>query len=131
MFSTPGTGFQVSANAGVAPIEFDNLDPTYSGTFGVFSAQKLFTALGSNIVDVNFLVPGTATAALTRGFGAVFTDVDLANTTSITYFDANGASLGTWFAPALVGSQTPTPKLPGRPPSARRTFIDHYRTQDG
>ena len=106
VFSPPGWGSLVRATAGGAPVEFDNIDPTYSGTFGVFSAQRLFTTLGSNIVDVNFLVPGTATAALTRGFGAVFTDVDLANTTSITYFDANGASLGTWFAQALVGSQT-------------------------
>ena len=106
VFSTPGTGFQVSANAGVAPIEFDNIDPSYSATFGVFSPQKLFTATGSNVVDVSFLVPGTATAAATRGFGAVFTDVDLANTTSIQFFDVGGLSLGTFFAPALVGSQT-------------------------
>src|SRR5205814_6387589 len=33
VFSTPGTGFQVSANAGIAPIQFDNIDPTYSQTF--------------------------------------------------------------------------------------------------
>ena len=106
VFATPGTGFQVSANAGAAPIEFDNIDPSYSATFGVFSPQRLFTALGSNIVDVNFFLAGTTTAALTRGFGAVFTDVDLANSTSLTFFDVNGASLGTFFAPGLVGSQT-------------------------
>src|SRR4051812_24127772 len=54
VFSTPGTGFQVSANAGVAPIEFDNVDPTYSATFAPFTPQRLFTALGSNVLDVNF-----------------------------------------------------------------------------
>ncbi len=106
VFSTPGTGFQVSANAGAGPTGFGNIDPSYSTTFAAFTPQRLFTALGSNVVDVSFFAPGTATAALTRGFGAVFTDVDLANTTSITYFDANGLSLGTFFAPGIVGSAT-------------------------
>jgi hypothetical protein len=32
------------------------------------------------------------------GFGAVFSDVDLAATTSIEYFDPNNNSLGTFFA---------------------------------
>ena len=88
VFSTPGTGFQVSANAGgVTPIEFGNIDASYPSTFAPFSPQRLFTALGSNILDVNFFVPGTTTAAVVRGFGAVFTDVDLDNTTSIQFFD--------------------------------------------
>jgi len=49
---------------------------------------------------VNFFVPGSTTAALTKGFGAVFTDVDLANTTSLMFFDASNVSLGTFFVPA-------------------------------
>src|SRR6476659_8611043 len=49
VFSTPGTGFQVSANAGIAPIQFDNIAPTYSQTFEPFSPQRLFTSLGSNV----------------------------------------------------------------------------------
>ena len=106
VFSTPGTGFQVSAAPGVAPVEFDNINATYSSTFGVFSAPRLFTALGSNIVDVNFFVPGSTTSALSRGFGAVFTDVDLANATSISLFDATNTSLGTFAVPPLPGSET-------------------------
>ena len=106
VFSGPGTGFQVSANSGVAPIEFDNINPTYSGLFAVFSAQRLFTALGSNIVDVNFFVAGTTIPGATTGFGAVFTDVDLANTTSIQYFDLNNVSLGTFFVSNFVGNET-------------------------
>ncbi len=106
VFSTPGSGFQVSANAGVAPIQFNNIDLSYSATFEPFSAQRLFTALGSNVVDVSFFVPGTNIPAATRGFGSVFSDVDLANTTSIQYFDAAGASLGTFFVPAASGSET-------------------------
>jgi hypothetical protein len=106
VFSTPGTGFQVSANAGIAPIQFDNIDPTYSQTFEPFSPQRLFTSLGSNVVDVDFFVPGTAIPATTNGFGAIFSDVDLAFTTSIELFDTHSNSLGTFFVPATPGSET-------------------------
>jgi VPDSG-CTERM motif len=106
VFATPGTGFQVSANAGIAPVQFDNIDPTYSQTFEPFSPQRLFTSLGSNIVDVNFFLPGTNTPALTNGFGAVFGDVDLADTTSIQLFDKSSNSLWTFFVPATAGSET-------------------------
>jgi len=99
VFSTPGTGFEVSGNAGVAPIEFDNINATYSGIFQTFSAQRLFTPIGSNVMDVNFFVPGSGTASYTSAFGAVFADVDLANTTSLQFFDTNNISLGTFFVP--------------------------------
>ncbi len=99
VFSTPGTGFQVSANAGVAPVRFGNIQPSYSAEFQVFSPQRLFTALGSNVVDVNFFLAGTPVPAGVSGFGAVFTDVEIANSTSIQVFDLAGASLGTFFAP--------------------------------
>jgi hypothetical protein len=106
VFATAGTGFQVSANAGIAPIQFDNIDPTYSQTFEPFSPQRLFTSLGSNVMDVNFFLPGTNTPALTKGFGAIFSDVDLANTTSIQLFDKSLNSLGTFVVPATAGSET-------------------------
>lgn len=106
VFSTPGTGFQVSANAANPPIEFGNINVTYPGLFATFSAQRLFTSLGSTITDVTFFVPGSATPAFTRGFASVFTDVDLANTTSLQFFDVFGASLGTFFAPAAQGNET-------------------------
>ena len=99
VFSTPGSGFQVSGNAGVAPVRFDNINATYSATFVAFSAQRLFTALGSTIVDVNFFVPGNVTPATVTGFGSIFTDVDNASVTSIEYFDRNNVSLGSFFVP--------------------------------
>src|SRR5947207_277060 len=104
VFTTPGTGFQVSANTvnpSATPVEFGNINATYPGLFQTFSPQRLFTALGSNSLDVNFFVPGSTTPALTRGFGSVFTDVDLANTTSIEFFAANNTSLGTFFVPSV------------------------------
>jgi PEP-CTERM motif len=112
IFSTPGTGFQVSGAATdngpgqPAAANFGNIDPSYTNTFATFSAPRLFTSLGSNITDINFFVPGTDTPALTTGFGAVFSDVDLANATSIQLFGVGHSLLGTFFVPNLTGNQT-------------------------
>jgi hypothetical protein len=105
VFSTHGTGFQVSANAGVAPIEFDNINPTYSRLFTTFSQQRLFTPLGSNIMEVRFFVPDSSTPATTNGFGAVFTDVDRPGT-RIEYLDEHGRRLARFEVPASPGRET-------------------------
>jgi len=99
VFSTPGSGFQVSGNAGIAPINFSNIDPSYAANFQPFSPQRLFTALGSSITDVNFFVPGTTTPGYVSAFATIFTDVDVASSTSIQFFDLSNVSLGTFFAP--------------------------------
>lgn len=102
LLTTAGTGFQVSANAAnptSTAVRFGNINSQFPDKFTVFSPQRLFTALGSNIVDVNFVVPGSNTPAGVSGFGSVFTDVDLGNTTSIQYFSASNTSLGTFFVP--------------------------------
>lgn len=107
VFTTPGTGFQASADASnptSTSIEFGNIDPAYPGLFATFSAQRLFTAIDSNVVDVGFFVPGDAQDALSRGFGVVFSDVDASNTTSVSYFGATDNLLGTFFA-AVSGGQ--------------------------
>jgi hypothetical protein len=109
VFSTPGSGFQVSGNAadvGNPPVEFGNIDPIYPTFFAPFSSPRLFTALGSTLTTVDFFVPGSNTTALVSGFGVVFSDVDQANTTSIQYFDRNNSSLGTFFAPSFAGNET-------------------------
>ena len=106
VFSTPGTGFQVSATAASGtPVEFGNINVTYPTIFSTFSAQRLFTALGSKVVDVTFFVPGSTTPATTSGFGAVFTDVDLFAETSIQFFDQTDTSLGVYSVPELAGSE--------------------------
>jgi hypothetical protein len=107
VFSTPGTAFQVSATAASGtPIEFGNINATYPEIFSTFSPQRLFTAVGSNITDVSFFLPGSTTPALTRGFGSVFTDVDLAGSTTIQLFGAGNVNLGTFSVPAISGDQT-------------------------
>ena len=83
VFSTPGTGFLVSANSGGStPILFG-----FPNEFQTFSAQKLFSAVNSNITDVQFFLPGTSTATTTSAFGLVFVDVEVANSTRLDFFD--------------------------------------------
>ena len=97
LFTTPGTGFVQAPPAGLGTT-FSN--PTYETTFQPFSPLRLFAVVGSNVMDVTFTVPGPpGNPAVVSGFGAIFADVDLANTTSLQFFDINGASLGTFFAP--------------------------------
>jgi uncharacterized repeat protein (TIGR01451 family) len=109
VFSTPGTGFQVSGATGdsgagqPAAARFGNIQPTYTANFQTFSPQRLFTAIGSNVTDVNFFLAGSATPGFSSGFGAVFTDVERANATSIEFFNQNGASLGKQFVPTSPG----------------------------
>ena len=88
VFETPGSGFKVSANSGSAtPVRFGSINPSFPNSFSVFSSHKLLTAIDSNIVDVRFFVPGTNQPGAVRGFGSVFTDVDLAGPTTIEFFD--------------------------------------------
>ncbi len=97
LFTTPGTGFVQAPPSGLATT-FAN--PTYETIFQTFSPLRLFAVVGSNQLDVTFTIPGfPGEPALTSGFGAVFTDVDLANTTSLEFFDINDLSLGIFFAP--------------------------------
>jgi hypothetical protein len=97
VFTTPGTGFLVSANAGQAT-------PTLFGfpnDLQAFSPQRLFTAVNSNITDVSFFLPGTTTAATTTAFGAVFVDVEVAEQTTLQFFDLHNQLL--FSRSALVG----------------------------
>lgn len=93
VFFTPGTGFAVSADADNptnTPILFGDLHRAAPLRFAVFSPQRLFTALGSNIVETTFFVPGSATPATVSGFGSVFTDVNRADSTKIEFLNVNG-----------------------------------------
>jgi len=124
LFTTPdGTGF-VQAPPAADPVQFppgglaglfDN--PTYRLIFTAFSPLRLFSAIGSNITEVDFFVPGGGNKrATTTGFGAVFTDVDQPDgsepdkkhedqcgSTLIEYFDADCELLFRSFVPASPG----------------------------
>jgi hypothetical protein len=101
VLSTPGTALMISAdsdNPAGAPPRFGNLNDSYSNIFTTFSGERMFSPVGSNIVDLEFFVPGTKAPAVVRGFGAVYADVDTDHT-AFEYFDAAGNSLGQFKTP--------------------------------
>jgi plastocyanin len=100
-FTTPGEGVQASAdsdNSTGTAVRFGHINPTYTDIFTTFSEERLFSPIGSNVVDLTFFVPGTTTPAVVNGFGAVYTDVDTEHT-AFEYFDADGNSLGQFETP--------------------------------
>lgn len=104
VFSTPGTGVQVSAdsnNPSGAATSFGNINPTYTQIFPPFSAERVFSPIGSNVVDLRFFVPGSNTPAVVQGFGAIYIDVDKQENTAFEYFDINDKSLGVFATPYL------------------------------
>ena len=112
IFSTPGdaaAAFQVSAKSGNptnTPVRFGNLNANYTNIFSTFSPERLFTALSTtgNVTDVTFFLPGTSVPATVSGFGSVFTDVDLATSTKIQYFDSANGLLVEQNVPASAGN---------------------------
>jgi hypothetical protein len=103
ILQTPGRGVQVSAKAGnpskTRP-NFAHINPTYEKIFKPFSGERMFSPIGSNVVNLTFVVPGSKTPAAVRGFGAVYIDTDLPHT-SFQYFARNGRSLGTFPVPVM------------------------------
>jgi hypothetical protein len=94
VFTTPGTGFRNDS------LRFAEVEPTYAGQFDTFSPTKIFSPVGSSIMDVHFQVAGSPTAALVSGFGVIFSDVDREGSAKLELFDRTGKSLGVFNAPA-------------------------------
>lgn len=85
-----------STSASGVPIRFGNINAAYPATFQTFSAQRLFMARNTHIMEVNFVVPGTKIPATVSGFGVVFADVDSAtggNRSLIRVFGPDGRQL--------------------------------------
>lgn len=102
VLETPGDNVAVSAdsdNPEGAAVRFGDVNPAYADEFKTFSEERLFSPIGSNVVDLSFNIPGTDTPAVSRGFGAVYTDIDRVENTAFEYFDADGESLGKFAAP--------------------------------
>jgi len=93
LFTTRGTGFRVSDNG------FTDVNAEYAGEFNVFSPPRLFVPIGSDAMDVDFVVAGSSTPAHVTGFGVVFADVGRPHSTTVEYFDADGKRLLTVAAP--------------------------------
>jgi hypothetical protein len=116
LFTTDGTGFVQAPPAGLADVNVFN-NPTYGTIFKAFSLSRLFSAIGSNITEVDFFVPGGGNIPATvTSFGAVFTDVDQpdgsgpgkkqgnrGDSTLMEYFGADGELLFSSLVPASPG----------------------------
>jgi hypothetical protein len=115
LITTPdGVGFVQATPEGLAT-QFNN--PSYANIFHTFSQFRLFSPIGGKVTDVDFFLPGGGNIpATTKGFGAVFTDVDLPDgsgpgekhgnrksSTLIEYFGSNGELLFSSFVPASPG----------------------------
>jgi hypothetical protein len=106
IFTTNGTGFlQAPISAGTDNLS-DVFGVDYSTTFQFFSQLRLFVPVGSNVTEGDFSIPGTSGAipAGTRAFGAVFTDVDLPDETTIELFGPGGVLLASAAVPAAPGN---------------------------
>jgi hypothetical protein len=116
LFVTPGTGFVQAPPSGLATT-FAN--PSYENVFQPFSPGRLFSSIGSNVTVVTFFVPGSAgrLVATTRGFGAIFSDVDLPDgsgpagkrgnrksSARVEYYGLDGRLLYSSFVPASPGT---------------------------
>ena len=100
LFSGLGTGFRVDSSA------FGSINAGLGDQFKAFSPKKLFMAVGSNQVEVDFKLVGTTTNGLVKGFGVVFCDVDRAGGSArVEYFDANGVEIASIASPAHLGAQ--------------------------
>jgi hypothetical protein len=106
---TPGDHVAVSAdssNPAGAAVRFGDINPTYTNRFKTFSPERLFSPVGSNIVNLTFRLPGTNTRAVVKGFGAVYTDIDKRKNTAFSYFTAKGRLLGRFAAPVSQGGRS-------------------------
>lgn len=108
--------FRVSADAAnpssAAPL-FGDLNAAYGSLFTAYSPERIIDVFIDNPsfaaggqFKVYFHVAGSTVPATVSGFGAVFTDVNLANVSSLEYLDADGRSLGKFFVPPAAGHQT-------------------------
>lgn len=77
---------------------YSEIEQTYADNFKPFSVKKLITSVNSNITEIEFRVAGTNTPASVKGFGMVFSDVDLDNYTTIQFYNGNN-SLGVFKVP--------------------------------
>jgi hypothetical protein len=114
-FTTRGTGLSQAPPSGGPQGGLAGLfnNPTYGDIFSTFSPLRLFTPVGSRVTDALFFLPGSngAVPATVTGFGAVFTDVDQPDGSSVTgrrsavieYFGANGRRVFSTIVPASPG----------------------------
>jgi hypothetical protein len=93
-----GFHYEGAVDARISSNSFADLDASNAAEFSAFSGAKTFSAVSTNLWNVDFEVPGQSVAASVKGFGAVFADVDLSSSTTIEYFSGT-RSLGIYNVP--------------------------------
>jgi hypothetical protein len=115
LFTTPGTGFVQATVPGLVS-QFANV--SYETRFQFFSPSRVFSAVGSNVTETRFFLPGGQNiAALTNGFGAIFSGIDQPDgsgpngprgsrgaSTFIEFYDIYGTRLFVSDVPASPGA---------------------------
>jgi hypothetical protein len=91
VYAGVGGQFIVSKN------NFKDVDPAVVD-FRSFSGAQSFANVNSNLWKIEPEVAGEAISATVKGFGIVFSDVDVENSTSMEFFSGT-KSLGKFFAP--------------------------------
>lgn len=94
-----GLRYSATGNFQVSKTNFAEVNAGAANEFSSFSGTKSFANISSSLWDVEFRVPGKTEPAFVKGFGIVFSDVDLPNRTSLEFFNEN-KSLGKFFVPA-------------------------------
>lgn len=92
VYSGDVNNFQVSNDG------FRATNASTADAFTPFSGSQTFANVGVNLWDIGFQVPGEPIDATVQGFGLVFSDVDVANSTFIEFFNGT-ESIGKFFAP--------------------------------
>lgn len=98
-----GLVYSAAGNFQVSKTNFAEVNAAAAAQLTSFSGNKIFANTNSKLWDVEFQVAGQTLAASVKGFGIVFSDVDLPQSTSLEFFNGQ-KSLGKFFAPAKNGS---------------------------
>jgi hypothetical protein len=106
-FNTPGGSVSASRQRGlvystgtfqVSNNHFADVNAAAAPELIAFSGDKAFANVSSKMWDIGFEMAGQTAAASVKGFGLVFSDVDVENSTSLEFFNGD-QSLGSYFAP--------------------------------
>lgn len=109
----PSNRFQVRGAlfgqvAAVANDGFVSANPSVADQFPAFSPANTFAAINNNRYAVNFVLASAPTTvpipASSRGFGAIFLDVEREGTSSLEFFNGT-VSLGKFFVPVGASGQ--------------------------
>lgn len=88
---------------------FASVNPTSAGQFPAFSPTRTFASFNDNVIEQSFVFPSAPTTvpipAGVRGFGAIFLDVELPQTSNIEFFNGT-TSLGKYFVEPGADQET-------------------------